>query len=495
MKMFESAELGHKIDKATYKKEVPELRTSLLKVQFDVAKAGTFPVIILASGVDGAGKGATVNLFNEWMDPRHIQVHAMGESTEEERARPNMYRFWRALPPKGKFGIFFGSWYTEPILHRVMGEMKTNDLNQSIKDINRFEKMLSDEGVLIVKFWFHLSKEAQKERLKSLEKDPLTRWRVADTDWKRFKLYDKFRKWSEYTLRETSTKVAPWIVIEGFDYRYRSLTAGRVLLEAIRKRLELKKPQEPIVTIPSSLLDRDGKNVIKSLDMTLKVPNSQYKKELEEWQGRLNLLSRNRKFKEKSSLIAAFEGSDAGGKGGAIRRVTAALDARQYTIIPIAAPTEEERAQPYLWRFWRHVPGKGRVTIFDRTWYGRVLVERVEGFCSEADWMRAYEEIKDFENQLTRNNIIILKFWLAITKDEQLCRFKEREKIPFKRFKITEEDWRNREKWDDYERAVCDMVDHTNTVNAPWILVEGNDKNYARIKVLKTICKSIEMVI
>jgi len=232
--------------------------------------------------------------------------------------------------------------------------------------------------------------------------------------------------------------------------------------------------------------------VLRSLDMSKAYTKPAYKSELEELQGRLNLLMRSPKFKKNFSLIIAYEGADAGGKGGNIRRVTAALDARFYNIIPVAAPTEEERAQPYLWRFWRHVPAKGRLTIFDRTWYGRVLVERVEGFCSEADWRRAYGEINDFEEQLVRNNILVVKFWLAISKEEQLRRFKEREKIGFKRFKITEEDWRNREKWDDYEEAVCDMVDLTSTEVAPWTIVEGNSKYYARIKVMKTLCEKVE---
>jgi polyphosphate:AMP phosphotransferase len=489
--MFESAELGHKIDKETYEKEIPELRESLLNAQFDLTEARSFPVIILVGGVDGAGKGETVNLLNEWMDPRNIQVHAMGEPTQEEKERPPMWRFWRALPPKGKIGIFFGSWYTDPIVNRVYSKYKTEELDQSIEEINRFEKMLTDEGALIIKFWFHLSKKAQEKRLKAIEKDPKMRWRVTDTDWERFKIYNRFRKWSEYTLRETSTDVSPWIVVEGADARYRSLTVGKILLETLRKRLEHKKTSPAVVTAP--LPPRiDKLNMLRSLDMSPTLTKAAYKSQLVKYQGRLNLLMRRPEFKKKFSLIVAYEGADAGGKGGNIRRVTAALDARYYKIIPVAAPTDEEKVQPYLWRFWRHVPGKGMVTIFDRTWYGRVLVERVEGFCSEADWMRAYSEINDFEEQLIRNNILVVKFWLAITKDEQLKRFKEREKIGFKRFKITDEDWRNREKWDAYEQAICDMVDRTSTDIAPWTIVEGNSKYYARIKVLKTICDTIE---
>lgn len=192
------------------------------------------------------------------------------------------------------------------------------------------------------------------------------------------------------------------------------------------------------------------------------------------------------------STIIMFEGADAAGKGGSIRRITQAVDARIYNITPIAAPTEEERAQPYLWRFWRHIPAKGRLAIFDRSWYGRVLVERVEGFCSEQDWMRAYAEINDFEEQLTQNGILLLKFWLQISPEEQLRRFEEREQISFKRYKITEEDWRNRKKWDQYQTAVCDMVDRTSTEECPWVLVEANDKNYARIKILRELCERLE---
>jgi polyphosphate:AMP phosphotransferase len=488
--MFESAELGHKIGKATYDAEVPKLRKALLDAQFDLAQKADFPVIILIGGVDGAGKGETVNLLNEWMDPRHIQAHAMGEKSDEEQDRPPMWRFWRALPPKGTIGIFFGSWYTDPIIERVMGRTRAAQLSQSIERINRFEKMLTDEGALTLKFWFHLSKEAQQKRLKALEKDPKTRWRVTDTDWERFKLYDKFRKVSEYTLRETSTGEAPWIVVEGSDFRYRGLTVGQILLDAMRKRLDNPAKPAPAGVAPLRA-PLDKLDVLDKLDMSQTLSKKAYESALEKYQGKLNLLTRHPKFRGLS-LIVLFEGSDAAGKGGAIRRITGALDARHYRIIPIAAPTEEERVQPYLWRFWRHIPRTGRVTIFDRSWYGRVLVERVEKYCSEADWMRAYSEINDFEEQLVANNTVLVKFWLAITKEEQLRRFKEREQIGFKRFKITDEDWRNREKWDDYEQAVCDMVDRTSTGVAPWTLVEANDKNFARIKILKTLCQRIE---
>jgi polyphosphate kinase 2 (PPK2 family) len=280
------------------------------------------------------------------------------------------------------------------------------------------------------------------------------------------------------------------MIVEGTDDRYRSLTTGRVLLDALRQRLAGDNIQETPVA-PLVRLAIDGRNVLSELDLTQKLSDKDYQDQLAHWQGRLSELARDPRFK-KRSLICAFEGADAAGKGGSIRRIGAALDARQYQVVPIAAPTEEERAQPYLWRFWRHMPRKGRVAIFDRTWYGRVLVERVEGFCAEHDWLRAYSEINDFEHELTEAGAIVVKFWLHISQEEQLRRFNDREATEFKRFKITEEDWRNREKWDAYEQAICDMVDRTSTGTAPWTLVEANDKNYARVKILRTLCQRLE---
>ena len=489
--MFESAEIGHKISKAAYLREVPALREALLDAQLDLLQSKKFPVVILIAGVDCAGKGETVNLLNEWMDPRHIETHALRELTDEEQERPPMWRYWRDLPPKGKLGIFLGTWYSNPLLENVRGDIKNAELDQQLERIIRFEKMLWDEGTLFLKFWLHLSKDQQRKRLKSLEKDPTTRWRVTDTDWKHFKLYDNFHRVSERMLRATSTAEAPWLIVEGTDPRYRYLTIGKAILQSLRQRLDAPEKKEVPEPFPPVTMAIDGLRILDTVDLKKKLAKTEYGSELEKWQGRLNLLSRHPRFK-KIFVVAVFEGNDAAGKGGAIRRVTQALDARIYRVAPTAVPTDEEKSQPYLWRFWRHLPRKGRLAIFDRSWYGRVLVERVEGYCSHADWMRAYGEINDFEEQLVRHQTVIVKFWLAISQDEQLKRFNEREKIGFKRFKITEDDWRNREKWPEYEVAVCDMIDRTSTEIAPWVLVEANDKHYARIKVLKTLCKRIE---
>jgi polyphosphate:AMP phosphotransferase len=500
--MFESAELGNEVDKETYEKEVPKLRAALLAAQGRVKELSRFPVIVVIGGVDAAGKGETVNLLNEWMDPRHIHNHAYGARTDDEKARPAMWRFWRDLPPRGEMGISFGAWYDYPLMHRLAGKMSDDEHERHLADIVAFEKMLGDEGALVAKYWFHLSKKRQRKRLDELAAHKKTRWRVSDAEWQHHAQYDEFREIAEKTLRETSRNRAMWTVVEGSDARWRSLTVGRSLLAAMTAQLEqheehaakkkAKKTDDAAGSTPLAARDRDAQTLVSSIDLSLKLDKKEYEDELEKAERRLNLLFRAKKLNRRHSVMAVFEGSDAAGKGGAIRRVTHALDARQYQVVPIAAPTEEERAQPYLWRFWRRVPARGRMTIFDRSWYGRVLVERVEGYCTPADWTRAYSEINDFEEQLARHGSIVVKLWLQISPEEQLKRFREREDIAFKRYKITPDDWRNRKKWDAYEEAMSDMVDRTSTEIAPWKLVAAEDKHWARIQVLTTICDRIE---
>jgi len=450
--MFESANLKHRVDKSLYRREAPKLRHALLEARYDLKQNGRFPVLITIAGVEGAGKSETVNLLNEWMDPRHIVTSAFAEPSDEERERPGQWRFWRALPPKG---------------------------------------MLADEGVLLLKYWFHLSRRQQEKRLDALERDPKTRWRVSGFDWHYFKLHRKFVKVCDPFLRKTSTAGAPWVVVPGADARYRTLTVARHLLAAMRERLDDRPVKRLPDRTPPLPAPADKLKVLRALELDQPLSKEEYGKALDKWQGRLAIASRDPRMKS-FSVVAVFEGNDAAGKGGAIRRVTAALDARRYANISVAAPTEEERAQPYLWRFWRHIPRHDRFAFFDRSWYGRVLVERVEKFTPEADWLRAYAEINEYEQALARHGIVVVKFWLAVGKEEQIRRFKQREKVAFKQFKITAEDWRNRKQWDAYERAVCDMVDRTSTSIAPWTLVEANNKYHARIKVLKTLCRALE---
>jgi polyphosphate:AMP phosphotransferase len=488
--MFESAEIGHRVGKAAYRKAVTALRESLLQAQAELHEGKKIPVVVLINGQDGAGKGETINVLYEWMDPRFISTLAFSLPTDEERERPTMWRYWRSLPPKGRIGIFAGSWYSDPIRERIEKTLSLKELDARADQINRFEAMLVNEGALVLKFWFHLSKEDQRQRLKDLEQDPLTAWRVTQWNWDRLKTYDQLQEVAGHFLRVTNTPWAPWVVVEGADDRYRALTVGQTVLQALQDKLaSTTQPETPVA--PMVNVNTDGRTVLSELHLTQPLAKKPYETELAQWQGRLAELVRDPRLQGRS-LVCAFEGADAAGKGGSIRRIASALDARSYQIIPVAAPTEEERAQPYLWRFWRHVPRLGRITIFDRSWYGRVLVERVEGFCSENDWLRAYTEINDFEHELAESGVIVVKFWLQISQAEQLKRFKAREETAYKRFKITQEDWRNREKWDEYQQAVCDMVERTSTGNAPWTLVEANNKYFARVKILRTVCERME---
>jgi polyphosphate:AMP phosphotransferase len=491
--MFETAELGRTIDKEEYRKRVPTLRTALLEAQARLQKA-KFPVLLLISGVDGAGKGETVNLLLEWLDPRYLSTHAFGPPTDEERERPPFWRYWRTLPPKGRIGIFFGSWYTEPIVDLALGRTKLREFAGRLAHIRNFEKALVDDGALLIKLWFHLSKKAQAKRLHDLQKDPRTRWRVTAADREHHESYERFLEVSEQALRETSTGEAPWVLVEGEHDRYRSLTVGEHVLASITRRLDEADVgrKSCAAALPSAPpLKRDEPTILDTIDLSQAVPPEEYEDRLARAQGRLHRLWRDYSAKKRSAILV-FEGWDAAGKGGAIRRITPAIDARSFQIIAFAAPTDEEKAQHYLWRFWRHLPRNGTLTLFDRSWYGRVLVERIEGFCRPDEWTRAYAEINDFEAQLREHGILLVKYWLHIDKKEQLRRFKERERIPFKRYKITAEDYRNRKKWDEYERAAHDMVAMTSTSAAPWHLIPANDKKSGRLRVLEILCDALK---
>jgi polyphosphate:AMP phosphotransferase len=315
-------------------------------------------------------------------------------------------------------------------------------------------------------------------------------WRVSSRDREHLRNYERYARISAETLRETSTGEAPWQIIDGSDPHYRALTAGQLLLDAMRRRLDGPAPtMSPPAPPPAPSLD--GRDLLNSLDYRARIAPTRYEKQLEKAQARVAVLTRDKRIRDRS-LVCVFEGMDAAGKGSTIRRLTRAMDARFYHVVPIAAPSDEERAQPYLWRFWRHLPRHGHATIFDRSWYGRVLVERVEGLCSEYDWMRGYHEINEFEEQMAESGTIVLKFWLSITAEEQLKRFRERESVAYKRHKITPEDWRNRKKWPKYERAVCDMIERTSTGHAPWHVVPANDKRFARVTVLQTLADALE---
>jgi len=489
--MLESAEIEHDIDKAAFEERLPQLRTDILNAQFDLIEAKAFPTILLFSGMEGTGVVDTLTNAYTVLDARHVIASAFDKPSEEESERPRMWRYWRMLPPKGEMGIYAGAWYSSPLTGRVLGNSSVAEFEQELDRIRRFESMLASEGALILKFWLHLARDEQKKRLKKLARSARTSWRVEESPWGGSKRYKDVKLAAEHMMRVTGTDHAPWIGVNASNRYYRGLTIATTILNAINARLAQGGAAAAPVTAPVTAPAINGQNVLTALDLSLQLEKADYKDQLSGYQDRLNRLLSRKKFR-KRSLVVVFEGNDAAGKGGAIRRVIQFMDPRRYRVNQFAAPTDEERAQPYLWRFWRRLPRQGDVAIFDRSWYGRVLVERIENFCSEADWRRAYGEINDFEAEMSDAGAIVVKFWLAIDKDEQEARFKAREETGYKRYKITDEDWRNREKWDDYVTAVCDMVDHTSTSTAPWTLVEANNKYHARVKVLKTICERLE---
>ena len=418
-----------------------------------------------------------------------IETHVLWDTTDEERERPHFWRFWRVLPPRGRIAILFGSWYTWPIVNRTFEKITAREFEADLRQIVDFERMLSLEGVPVIKFWLHLSKKAERKRVRQLRRDPLQRWRLSEDAERFFRRYDDFRRVSERALSITDSSIAPWHIVESSDDRYRNLTVATTVLQRLEDAV--KAPARTAPARKSPLPVPRAANVIRSLNLSRRLDEAAYETRLALLQADLPRLARQLR-PERRSLTLVFEGPDAAGKGGAIRRVTASLNPQLSRVISVAAPTDEEAAHPYLWRFWRHLPRQGRVTIYDRSWYGRVLVERIEGFAAAEEWRRAYGEINDFERQLAESGIIVLKFWLAISAEEQLRRFTDRQETPYKQYKITEEDWRNREKWDAYEAAACEMIERTSTPHAPWVLVEANDKHWARIKVMKTVVKRLE---
>jgi AMP-polyphosphate phosphotransferase len=484
--MFEAAELGQTLSKEQYDAELPELRAAMLDAQMRLRKAD-FAVVVLVNGADGGGKSETVNALHEWFDGRFIRSECYGPPTEEERAHPEFWRYWLWLPSAGRIGVFSGSWYTKPLADRVSGKLNDLELAERTARISGFERTLADGGTLFIKLWFHLGKKAQRQRLKALERDKTTRYRVTKQDWKNHERYEQVVSASEQVISQTSTAHAPWHVVDGQDTRYRNVAAARLILEAIEARLSQVRTAPPPVRLPQipnpdTLLDR--------LDLSQSLAKHDYETRIAQLQARLAQQVRKLHKQDKSALLV-FEGSDAAGKGGAIRRITWALDARTYRVIPIAAPTDEERAHHYLWRFWRHLPRRGRLTIFDRSWYGRVLVERVEGFARGPEWQRAYQEINEFERELSRSGVVLVKFWLQISL-EQAKRFDARATDPTKRYKITPEDYRNREQANQYEAAAAEMIARCSPPDAPFTLVEANDKHFARVKVLETVCERLE---
>ena len=501
--MLEKIDLSRKAEKEVYRQAKETYGPRLGLAQRRLKEAG-IPVLILFDGMDAAGKGTQINRLIQFLDPRGFDVYASSRVTEDEAMRPFLWRFWTLTPENGRIAVFDRSWYRKVREDRFEGRTAKKELAEAFRDICSFEKQLTDSKAVIIKLFLYISREEQKKRFKKLEESGETAWRVTKEDWKRNEDYDRYLKINEEMLERTDTEYAPWTIIEATDKSYGAMkilkTVTETLEDALAKMAEEERLKEEKKKSAETLL-KAGENpaensryqngVLSGIDLSKTMTREAYKKEIDRLQKKLELLH-SELYRLRIPVVLGFEGWDAGGKGGAIRRLTSHLDPRGYQVCPTAAPNDVEKKHHYLWRFWNRMPKAGHIAIFDRTWYGRVMVERIEGFGREEEWRRAYQEINEMESHLVNAGAVVLKFWLQIDKDEQKRRFEERMRIPEKQWKITDEDWRNREKWDQYELAVNEMLVRTSTTYAPWIVVEGNCKYYARVKVLRTVVEALE---
>ena len=446
------------------------------------------PVLVLFEGWGTAGKGSVLGKVIRNIDPRFFKVAAMDVPTQEERRKPFLYRYFVKIPEAGKFMFLDSGWMDEVTGECLDGVLREKDYKKKIESVKRFERQLTDNGYLVMKFFFHISQKEQKKRIDALKSDKNTSWRVGEKDSWQNRHYDKCLSVFDRYLNDTNLPADPWYIIDAKSRKWAQLQVLETLVSGIDTALKNSAMAVPLL---QNVFPLERMPKLDEIDLDKAVTQEEYRAELDRLQEKLGHLH-NKLYRKKVPVIIAYEGWDAAGKGGNIKRITEALDPRGFEVHPIASPEPHEKARHYLWRFWNRLPKTGHIAVFDRTWYGRVMVERLEGFCRENDWQRAYNEINEFERELADWGAVIIKFWVQIDKDTQLARFNERQNTPAKQWKITEEDWRNREKWDLYEGAVNEMLQKTNTTYAPWHILESNDKRYARLKALRIVIESIE---
>ncbi len=499
--LFKRAEAGQTLSDGAFRAVRDQLRFELVDLQQRCRLNGAYPVIIVLSGVQGAGVVDSANLLNTWMDPRWIRTHAFDTPSDEERERPLFWRAWRSLPAAGTIGLYLDGWYGEAVTAHARGRTSPAVFADHLARIKIFERALTDDGALIVKIWLHLSQKGHRQCADAHHDDPVFGFRASDDSWPQPASYPKFTAIAAKGIKATDTTEAPWSIVDGTDDHHRRAQVLTILRDAMaaHEKAWLAKSKAAKKSIKRAI-KADNKNplpkkkkigALAKVDLSKTLGDDAYAKAFHTRQARIYDLQKKARAAGLSTIIA-FEGWDAAGKGGAIRRLTYALSARNYKVVPISAPSDEERAHHYLWRFWRHLSRDGHITLFDRSWYGRVLVERVEHLTAENAWTRAYDEINAFEAELAAHGTLLLKFWLHIDNDEQLRRFKEREKTAYKRWKITDDDWRNREKWNRSWVAVDEMLARTSTPTAPWHVIPANDKSFARIKIFDIAIKALE---
>ncbi len=473
-------------DKDTLNAEIKELRARLIATQ-QLLREKKLPVLVLIEGWAAAGKGSLIKEIISEIDPRFYNVVSPAVIPESESRYPFLYPYASAIPENGKLIFLDSGWMENVVRKQLRLEISKEEYKRRVRAVNEFERQLRDGGYLILKIFLHIDKEEQFERLSALSESADTEWRVTPDDLWQHREYKQFLK-AYNDFMEKTDETVKWHILDGTKKKAAVRDAMKLLVEKIDKALEKGRytgePFEeefPLLKMPK----------LSEVDLSPAIEEEEYKKELKKLQKRLSELH-NVIYRKKIPVILCYEGWDAAGKGGNIRQVAYPLDPRGFDVHPIASPEPHELNRQYLWRFWTRLPRTGHICIFDRTWYGRVMVERLEGFCSEKDWKRAYNEINEFERQLTDWGAVLLKFWIHIDQDTQLARFNERQNTPEKQWKITEEDWRNREKWPQYETAVDEMLQKTSTENAPWFIIESNDKHYARIKALRIIVEALE---
>ncbi|HOP77542.1 MAG TPA: polyphosphate:AMP phosphotransferase [Thermogutta sp.] len=491
--MLELVDLNQRISGEEYEKIFPDLEAQLAACQ-RMARQSGIPIAIVFEGWDAAGKGMMINRLAQVLDPRGFRVYLTGDPSAEEQRRPWMWRFWKELPGAGEIVMFDHSWYRRILDDVAQGRLSRKEYQQAVHDILEFEKQLADSGLLLIKFWLHISAKEQRRRLKRLEQSPATRWKVTKSQWEQNRKYKKWQKLVETALQRTSSSQNPWTVVEANQGKFARVKVFRTIISAIKETCA-RREREPAPSLAPMPEPDESQfyrpTILDRVDLTKSIGREEYERELEVLHKKLYELE-HRCYLAKIPVVIVYEGWDAAGKGGTIKRLTRALDPRGYEVVPVGPPTTEEKAHHYLWRFWRRIPKTGHITIFDRSWYGRVLVERVEGYCSQEEWERAYREINEFERQLADFGTVIIKFWLHIDSDEQLRRFERRQSDPQKQWKITEGDWRNRAKRKHYELAVIDMLQRTSTLYAPWTILEANCKLFARIKSLRVVVERLE---
>ena len=488
LKSWTPAEMPEKSD---LKEQLTAAQDRLYDLQMEI-KEHKLPVLVLFEGWSAAGKGSIIGKVIKNIDPRFFKVATMSAPSAEEIRRPFLYRYMKQIPEEGKFTFLDSGWLEQTAKEVLEGSMSGESYEKRTESIRRFERQLTDNGYLVLKFFMQIDKDEQKKRMKKLLDSHDTSWRVSDFDTWQHEHYKKCEKVFDRCLKDTNLPTSPWYIIDAGNRKWAELQVMETLVNNIDVALQNQKHSVPIPQNVFPLVNIPGLSEIELKGKT--VEDEKYRQELKELQAHLGELH-NRLYRKRVPVIITYEGWDAAGKGGNIKRVAGALDPRGYEVHPIASPEPHEKARHYLWRFWTRLPKDGHIAIFDRTWYGRVMVERLEGFCSENDWKRAYNEINEFEKELHDWGAVIIKFWVQIDKETQLERFTERQNNPEKQWKITDEDWRNREKWDQYETAVDEMLKKTSTSYAPWHILESVDKKYARIKALKIIIKELEKVL